>query len=106
MKYLNSYNNINEDKNIILEDWTKSFEISKKHGLNKTFLFYRIKTKKYLLKNSNEIDLEQNSQGEIFKYLLTFDSFNELTKLKDIYFEDNDKKIFYNHMIRMNQKDI
>jgi hypothetical protein len=92
------------DTNIILEDWNKSFEISKKYGLDNTYLFYRNKTKEYLLKNSNEIDFEQNSQGEIFKYLLTFDSFNELTKLKDIYFEDKDKKIFYNEEIIINIK--
>ena len=104
MKYLYSYNDINDDKNIILEDWNKSFEISKKYGLDNTYLFYRNKTKEYLLKNSNEIDFEQNSQGEIFKYLLTFDSFNELTKLKDIYFEDKDKKIFYNEEIIINIK--
>jgi len=99
MKYLHSYNNINNHKNLILEDWNKSFEISKKYGLNNTYLFYRNKTEEYLLKNSNAIDLEQNSQGEILKYLLTFDSFNENTKLKDIYFEDKDKKIFYNEEI-------
>lgn len=42
---------------------------------------------KILLKNSSKkIDEEQNSEGETFKYLMTFDIFDEYTIKKDNYF--------------------
>lgn len=39
-----------------------------------------------LKKSPKKIDKEQNSEGETFKYLMTFDTFDEYTIKKDNYF--------------------
>ena len=98
-KYMYNYNKIKEYKNILYEDWNKSLDISDKYGLKKIYYYYRNKTEEYLLKYYNEIDKEQNSKGEIFKYLLTFDFCDEKTKNKDIYYNENKKIVFYNEEI-------
>ena len=94
--YLFNFNQFNEKENVIFEDWNKSLKNSEKYGLNNIYFFYRKKTKEYLIKNSNKIDFGQNSQGEAFTYLLTFDYFDQYTIVKDIFFEENIKKTFYN----------
>ena len=94
--FLYTFNQYNEKENIIIEDWNKSLKNSEKYGLNNIYFFYRNKTKEYLIKNSNKIDFGQNSQGEAFTYLLTFDYFDQYTIVKDIFFEENIKKTFYN----------
>ena len=98
-QYISTYKEMNKEEKIFFEDWNKSFKLSEKYGLNNSYYFYRNKTLEYLLKNKQEIDKEQNSKGEVFKYLLTFDFFDESTKKKDIYFEESEKKIFYNQEI-------
>ena len=82
-----------------MKNWNNSFQKIDKYGLKKFIYYYENKTKVYLTKNKNEIDKEQNSQGEVLKYLLTFDNYDAITKQKDIYFEDSQKEVFYNQEI-------
>ena len=100
-KYISNIDKRNNYENIMIEDWSKLIEEIELYGINNICFYYLNQTKEYLLKNKDKIDKEQNSQGEVFNYLLTFDNFDEITKSRDIYYEEieSEKKIFYNREI-------
>ena len=98
--YSTHYNEINKHKNEIFKDWFNLLEKSDIYGID--FIYYLLlnKTKEYLLKNKNKIDSEVNSENKAMNYLLNFDSFDEFTKTKDMYFNEiKDKKIDNNEYI-------
>ena len=104
--YISNINKRNNYENVMIEDWNKLIEEIELYGINNIYFYYLNQTKEYLLKNKDKIDKEQNSQGEVFSYLLTFDNYDEITKSKDIYYEEieSEKKIFYNKEIILDIK--
>ena len=62
-------------------------------------------TNNYIKKNTKNVDKEQNSEGEVFKYLMTFNNFDELTIKQDTYFDGKlIKNIFYDKEINIDIK--
>ena len=99
--YISNIDIANNYDNVMIEDWNGLIEKIELYGINNIYFYYINKTKEYLLKNKNEIDRDQNSQGEKFNYLLTFNNYDEITKSKDIYYEEieSEKQVFYNKEI-------
>ena len=94
--YIKTKNNC---QNEIFEDWNNLLEKSDIYGID--FIYYLLsnKTKEYLLNNQNKTDNEANSENKAKNYLLNFDSYDEITKVKDIYFGENKDSKFDNNEI-------
>lgn len=97
-KYIQNYNVI-KDNNNINDEWINFYNKSHKYEYSQILQYFNNYTKKYIEKNSNKIDKEQNSQGEVLKYLMTFDNYDEYTIKKDTYFDEKKSKIFFNKEI-------
>ena len=85
-KFIQNYNIIANNDNINNE-WIYFYNKTQNYEYNQTLQYFENYTKNYIEKKSKKIDKEQNSQGEVFKYLMTFDSFDEYTIKKDTYFD-------------------
>ena len=97
-KYIDNYIYIKKDDNINNE-WAYFYNKSRKYEYNQIQQFFNNYTQNYIEKNKEKIDKQQNSQGEVLKYLLTFDNYDEYTMKKDIYYEQKTNKIFFNKEI-------
>ena len=95
-KYIQNYNKI-EQNDIINEDWVNFYNNTNKYQYQQIFRFLDNHTNKYIKNNAKKIDKEQNSQGEVYKYLMTFDNYDEYTIKKDTYYDEkSNKEIFFN----------
>ena len=94
-KYIQNYEQI-KNYDWVNNGWVNFYNKTQNYDYKKILELYYINIKRYLEKNSRQIDKEQNSQGEVFKFLMTFDYFDEYTIKEDIYYNENLRKIFYN----------
>ena len=97
-KNYSTYNNeINEKTNKTFDGWYNLLEKSDVYGID--FMYYSLlnKTKNFLSNNKNRIDNEAVPENKEKNYLLNFDSYDEFTKEKDIYFGEIKDKILNNN---------
>ena len=85
-KYINTYD-ITKKNDKINNEWIYFYNRTQNYEYNQILQYFENYTKNYIQKYSEKIDKEQNSQGEVFKYLMTFDTFDEYTIKKDTYFD-------------------
>ena len=103
-KYIENFNKMNKD-DIINKEWVNFYNKTKKYEYHKIVDYLNNHTNNYIVKNIKKVDKEQNSEGEVFKYLMTFDNFDEYTIKKDTYFDEKlNKNIFYNKEINIDIK--
>ena len=97
-KYVEDYNQFKSDDRIN-DKWANFYNKTDNNDYEQILNLFNINKKKYLEKYSNQIDKNQNSQGEAFKYLLSFDYFDKFTIKSDIYMNEKLSEIFYNQEI-------
>ena len=97
-KYIKDYKQFKGDDGIN-EKWVNFYNKNNNNDFEKLLKLFNIDIKRYLEKYSNQIDKNQNSQGEVFKYLLLFDYFDKFTIKGDIYMNEKLSEIFYNQEI-------
>ena len=97
-KYVNNYNQFKSDDGIN-DKWANFYNKTDNNDYEKILNLFNIDIKRYFGKYSNQIDKNQNSQGKVFKYLLSFDYFDKFTLKGDIYMNEKLSEIFYNQEI-------
>ena len=95
-KYTQKYNKI-EENDIKNKDWVNFYNKTKNYHYQHISRYLVNYTNNYIKKNEKKIDKEQNSQGEAYKYIMTFDNYDEYTIKKDTYYNEKSiKEIFFN----------
>lgn len=103
-KYIKNFQIINKN-DVINKEWANFYNKTKNNEYEQILHFLNNYTNNYIEKNSKKLDKEQNSQGEAFIYLMTFDNFDEYTIKKDTYFDERlETKIFFNNEITVDIK--
>ena len=101
-KYVQNFNKMNSN-DIINKEWVNFYSKTLEYEYQDILAYFYNHTNNYIKKNTKKVDKEQNSEGEVFKYLMTFDNFDEYTIKKDTYFDGKlNKNIFYNNEININ----
>ena len=101
-KYVQNFNKMNSG-DIINKEWANFYNKTLEYEYQDILAYFYNHTNNYIKKNTKKVDKEQNSEGEVFKYLMTFDNFDEYTIKKDTYFDGKlNKNIFFNNEININ----
>ena len=103
-KYLKNYDKLPKNSNIN-DEWVYFLNRTRNYKNEDIVDYFNNYTSNYIKKNKDKVDKNQNSKGEVFQYLLTFDDYDEYTMKKDIYYDsksDKSRKIFFNKEININ----